>query len=98
MGVWVDLNGDGRKDFLTAKTNAQPGKGQLVWLENPEGGLQVSPWNVICSGPDVNFDVEKFSEYPDEIVVFAAQFFDEEFGLKPNFNQGWLSNRQQDHR
>ena len=83
MGVWVDLNGDGRKDFLTAKTNAQPGKGQLVWLENPEGGLQVSPWNehIICSGPDVNFDVEKFSEYPDEIMVFAAQFFDQEFGL-----------------
>ena len=25
MGFWLDLNGDGRKDFLTAKCNSSPG-------------------------------------------------------------------------
>lgn len=44
MGFWVDMNGDGRKDFITAKTNAKAGKGELVWLEHPQGGLDVSPW------------------------------------------------------
>ena len=38
-GYWVDLNGDGRKDFITARSNAKKGKGELVWLEHPEGGL-----------------------------------------------------------
>ena len=78
MGFWVDLNGDGRKDFITAKTNAKAGKGQLVWLEHPEGGLDVSSWteHVICSGPDVGIEVDFLSEFPNEVVVFAAQFFD----------------------
>jgi len=26
-GEWIDINGDGRKDFLTARTNAQAGSG-----------------------------------------------------------------------
>jgi hypothetical protein len=86
MGTWIDLNGDGRKDFLTAKTNAKPGKGQLVWLEHPEGGLTVaSPWkeHVICSGPDVGIEVAvgAFPEYLDEVVVFASQFFDQKLGM-----------------
>ena len=25
MGYWVDLNGDGRKDFITARSNAKAG-------------------------------------------------------------------------
>lgn len=44
MGYWVDLNGDGRKDFITARSNAKAGQGELVWFEHPEGGLDVSPW------------------------------------------------------
>ncbi len=35
MGVWIDLNGDGRKDFITARSNAKAGGGQLVWFEHP---------------------------------------------------------------
>lgn len=27
MGEWIDLNGDGRKDFLTARSNAKAGGG-----------------------------------------------------------------------
>ena len=44
MGRWVDLNGDGRLDYLTARSNAKAGAGELLWLEHPEGGLQQVPW------------------------------------------------------
>ena len=39
MGVWVDIDGDGRKDYLTARSNAQAGKGELVWYKHPVDGL-----------------------------------------------------------
>ena len=38
-GCWVDMNGDGRKDFITARSNAKAGDGELVWFEHPEDGL-----------------------------------------------------------
>jgi len=55
MGEWVDLNGDGRKDFITARSNAKAGGGQLVWFEQPAAGLTTATWteHVICEGPDV---------------------------------------------
>lgn len=55
MGEWVDLNGDGRKDFLTARSNAKAGGGQLVWFEHPAEGLTSATWteHVISEGPDV---------------------------------------------
>ena len=55
MGKWLDLNGDGRKDFLTARSNAQVGGGELVWFEHPEEGLTSATWkeHVVCSGPDI---------------------------------------------
>ena len=34
-GHWIDMNGDGRKDLLIARTNYREGGGRLVWLENP---------------------------------------------------------------
>jgi len=40
MGYWVDLNGDSRMDFITARSNAKKGGGELLWLEHPEGGLR----------------------------------------------------------
>ena len=78
MGFWVDLNGDGRKDFLTARSNAKAGHGQLLWLEHPEGGLDVAPWeeHIITQGPDVGFTID-FDMFPGYLTVFAAQFFDE---------------------
>lgn len=39
MGEWIDMNGDGRKDFIIARSNAEAGGGRLVWFEHPEGGL-----------------------------------------------------------
>jgi len=79
MGYWVDLNGDGRKDFITARSNAKKGKGELVWLEQPEDGLDSGePWveHVLGNYADVIFEVQTMPEYENEIVVFAAHFFD----------------------
>ena len=45
MGYWVDLNGDGRLDLITARSNAVAGEGELLWLEHPEDGLDsTDPW------------------------------------------------------
>lgn len=84
MGQWVDLNGDGRKDFITARSNAKAGGGELVWFEHPEGGLSSTPWteHVVTSGPDVCIEVElNTTFYRDEIVIFAAQFFDQKVAM-----------------
>jgi len=79
MGFWVDLNGDGRKDFLTARSNAKAGEGELLWLEHPEGGFKTENWteHVLNNMADVGLDMVEMSHYKNEIVVFAAQFFDE---------------------
>ena len=80
MGYWVDLNGDGRKDFVTARSNAKAGEGELLWLEHPAEGLDsTEKWteHVLGNIADVSIEVQELPEYPDEIVVFAAHFFDE---------------------
>ena len=79
MGKWIDMNGDGRKDFITARSNAKAGEGELVWFEHPEGGLAEFPWaeHVVTNGPDVGILIEELPEYPNEIVIWATQFFDE---------------------
>ena len=79
MGEWIDLNGDGRKDFITARSNAKAGEGELVWFEHPEGGLSQTPWteHVVTKGPDVSISVDTFPQFPNELVIWAAQFFDE---------------------
>jgi len=84
MGYWVDLNGDGRKDFLTARSNAKAGEGELLWLEHPEGGLDTgAAWteHVLGNVADVGIEVDILDEYKYEIVVFAAQFFDEAISM-----------------
>ena len=84
MGFWIDLNGDGRKDFLTAKCNAKAGQGKLVWYEHPEVGLEsTTAWieHIVATGPDVGIEADYFAQYPDEVVVFAAQFFDQQLGV-----------------
>lgn len=79
MGTWIDLNGDGRKDFITARSNAKAGGGELVWFEHPAGGLTDAVWieHVVASGPDVGIQVVEVPQYKNEIVVFAAEFFNE---------------------
>lgn len=75
MGKWVDINGDGRLDYLTARTDTK--HGELVWLEHPEEGLNKLPWDehVLTSGPDVMFDLIEHPNYPDSYIVFASEFF-----------------------
>ena len=78
MGHWIDLNRDGRKDFITARSNAKEGGGQLVWFEHPAEGLE-GQWieHVVAYGPDVGIEVLENGPYKNEIVVFAAEFFNE---------------------
>ena len=80
-GYWVDLTGDGRKDLITARSNAKAGQGELLWLKHPEGGLDSGEYweeHVLGNMADVNFHVEEnMSGYKHEVIVFAAQFFDE---------------------
>jgi hypothetical protein len=49
--------------------------GELVWLRNPEGGLNNLPWEekVITNGPESIYDVIPGSS--DSIILFAAEFF-----------------------
>ena len=83
MGYWIDMNGDGRKDFITARSDAKVGHGELVWFEHPEGGLDQAPWaeHVVTMGPDVAFEVDYFDQYPGEAVIFAAEFFNEKVSV-----------------
>lgn len=55
MGEWIDMNNDGRLDFITARSNAEAGGGELVWFEHPEEGLTDATWteHVVTEGPDV---------------------------------------------
>ena len=83
MGQWVDLNNDGRLDYLTARSNAKQGGGELVWLEHPEGGLASTPWkeHVLTKGPDVMFDVIEHPSNPDSYFLFASEFFNKELSM-----------------
>ncbi|CDW89829.1 UNKNOWN [Stylonychia lemnae] len=76
-GKWVDLNGDGRLDFVTARSNAKANQGELIWLEHPEQGLQQTPWteHLITSGPDVIFELHELPQYPNSYIIFSAEFF-----------------------
>ena len=84
MGHWVDLNGDGRMDLITARSNANAGEGELLWLEHPEGGLDSGEYwteHILGNMADVAFEVDTLSDYRWEVVVFAAQFFDEALSM-----------------
>jgi hypothetical protein len=78
------LNGDGRKDLLIARTNSQKGGGELVWFEHPAAdALDGATWpeHVITTGPHVDTYIETLASYPGEVVVWAAQFFDESLAV-----------------
>jgi len=80
MGFWVDLNGDGRKDYISARSNAKVGGGELLWFEHPKGGLDSGKsWVEHSLGnlADVAFELTTLAEYENEVVVFSAHFFDE---------------------
>lgn len=76
-GKWVDMNGDGLLDFVTARSNAKADQGELIWLEHPAAGLQQTPWaeHLITTSPDVQFEIQEFPQYPNSYVIFTAEFF-----------------------
>ena len=76
--IWVDMNGDGRLDILTARAKKPMfggGSGEILWLEQPASPLD-GEWteHVIAQGPDVNFIYEDLdgSGVP---VILATEFF-----------------------
>ena len=53
MGIWRDMNGDGRKDLLTARVNKPiigASTGELLWLEQPVNPTQLAP-SLLASVP-----------------------------------------------
>ena len=85
MGQWVDLNGDGLLDYITARSNGKAGEGELVWFERPSGsfGLDGKEWteHLITMGPDTAFEIDRLDAYPHEIIVWAAQSADNKLSL-----------------
>ena len=83
-GHWVDMNGDGLKDILIARSNGEKKGGVLLWLENPgETALDGTEWEQhhIVDGPDVYTSIDFLPQYPGEVIVWASQFFDEKLGV-----------------
>lgn len=76
--VWVDMNGDGRLDALTARARRKMlggGEGELVWLEQPaDDPRQVWQEHVIAHGPDVHFVVSNLAGDGSPVII-AAEFF-----------------------
>lgn len=83
-GHWVDMNGDGLKDILIARSNGEAGGGKLLWLENPgDAALDGGEWTQhhIVDGPDVFTSIDFLPQYPGEVIVWASQYFDEALGV-----------------
>jgi hypothetical protein len=86
---WVDFNGDGVKDLLTARVSEVPAgtfkkniTGQLLWLEAPaDGSYTTGPWkeHIIVEGPDILFERFPHTLSVDGVdgvhVVFCSEFF-----------------------
>ena len=77
---WIDMNGDGRLDCLTARASkAIWGKadGELVWFEHPEKNALRGGWkeHVISKGPDVSFIVDRLTKKDDIIHIISCEFF-----------------------
>jgi hypothetical protein len=76
--TFIDINGDGHLDILSARaTKGVFGGtgGELVWLENP--GHVTGAWTeqVITEGPEVMFQVHEMDGDDSTIDLVAAQFF-----------------------
>ncbi|XP_035659346.1 uncharacterized protein LOC118404383 [Branchiostoma floridae] len=80
---WVDMNGDGRKDALTARAHfdlvGASSKSQLVWFEQPSSYPALSPsWkgHVISDCADLFFRSAKLNfGGKNKTVIFSAGYF-----------------------
>jgi hypothetical protein len=91
--MWVDMNGDGRLDVLTARATKPilgAEGGELVWLEQPSSDpWTTSPWqeHVISSGkagdftPDVFFELMDITGDGVPEVLYASFFTGGSFGF-----------------
>jgi len=77
---WIDFDGDGLKDILTARCKkigffSIRFEGEMLWLKNPgSSGFASSVWQEtsIVAGPDVIF---KSKPYKGGHAVFTTEFF-----------------------
>lgn len=90
--VFIDMNGDGRLDILTARAHKGlmgTGGGELLWLEQPAGDKK-GPWqeHVIAVGPDVHFALLP-ARHQDAPVIVAAEFFSRNLSVLWRDGQTW---------
>jgi len=75
---WIDFDGDGHKDVLTARTLKSfdwKFTGQLIWLKNPgPDRMMKEEWKetFIVEGPDIVFVPKK---HRDGWAVYCSEFF-----------------------
>lgn len=77
-GFFVDVDGDGLQDIITARATmpqaqAGAGRGELLWLRAPRWDV-----HILGAGPDMNFDVLYLNGTSAPVVVYAAEFFGEQ--------------------
>jgi hypothetical protein len=82
---FIDMNGDGRLDLLTARANKPlfgASKGELLWLEQPASGALSSEWteHVLGEGPDVHFRLADLDGNGTPEIV-ATEFFSKKLSL-----------------
>ena len=79
--LWVDMNGDGRLDALTARAKKSlfGSAGELVWFEQPKE-ITKDTWteHVIAKGPDIN--VVTLNQ-DGTLQIFATEFFSEKLTI-----------------